>query len=179
MSDPLVSSCEYCGFMLPQYAYSFCPNCGSLVVDSRKDRMLSRLFKVSGGKHYSNLFAKLPYTLETTSTGLMRHLANNVDGSIGKIPVTAAANVVKDPKVTAVAKDLARKSPEIAQVIIGFTPLAPYSTAISKLLEKATQQTNGQSNNISESHTAGFCSECGQRLIPSYKFCPKCGKALN
>jgi predicted RNA-binding Zn-ribbon protein involved in translation (DUF1610 family) len=174
MSDPSVSSCEYCGFMLPQYAYSFCPNCGSLVADSRKDRMLSRLFKVSGGKHYSNLLAKLPYT----TSGIMRHLANNVDGSIG-MPVMAAANVVRDPKVSAVAKDLARKSPEIAQVIMGFTPLAPYSMAISKLLEKAIQQTNGQSNNMSELQTAMFCSECGQRLTSSYKFCPKCGNALN
>jgi hypothetical protein len=46
---------------------------------------------------------------------------------IGKVPVMAAVNAVKDPKIAGVAQGLARKSPEIAQIIVGFTPLAPFS----------------------------------------------------
>lgn len=180
VSEILLRSCEYCGSTLPLYAYSFCPNCGTQV-DQRKNRILSKFSKLPDGKHYSNLLAKLPRTLEPleSASGIIRNFANNIDMDIGKVPVMAAVNAVKDPKIAAVAKGIARKSPEIAQIIVGFTPLAPFSPVISGLLENATQQMDGQSKKISELQTSIFCSECGQKLMPTHKFCPRCGTKVS
>jgi hypothetical protein len=175
MSDLLASSCGNCGSTLPSYAFSFCPDCGNSVVDHRsvvRGKMASGISKIAG-KPYSNLLTKLPRNSEVLS-GAIRNLGNAVDSDVCKIPVVSATNALKDPKVVAVARGLARKSPEIAEVLIGFTPLAPYSRLIGNLLERATKQKNDEGTVTSELPVR-FCFECGLKLKPSCKFCSKCG----
>lgn len=179
MSDMSGSSCVNCGSTLPSYAFSFCPDCGASLLEHRsmiKDRMTSRISTVVNNKSYSNLLTKIPYNSERLS-GAIRNLGNTVDSNVGKIPVVSAASVLKDPKVTAVAKGLAKKSPEIAEVIIGFTPLAPYSRLIGNLLERATKQESDGASETSQA-TLRFCFECGSKLRPDCKFCSNCGTSL-
>jgi uncharacterized OB-fold protein len=175
MNDLSVPSCANCGSILPSYAFSFCPDCGASLLERRsmiKERFVSAISTVADTEPYSNLLAKIPHNSEGLS-GAIRNLGNSLDSNVSKVPI-ASASVFKDRKVTAVAKGLVRKSPEIAQVIIGFTPLAPYSPLIASILERATKQNNDGAT-IKTQLPAKFCSECGNKLRPDSKFCSNCG----
>lgn len=175
MSELSVPSCGNCGSILPSYAFSFCPDCGASLLERKsimKKRFVSALSTVTNTEPYSNLLAKIPHNSERFS-GAIRNMGSVVDSNVGKIP-TVSASVLKDHKVAAVAKGLVRKSPEIAQVIIGFTPLAPYSPLIGSILERATRREN-DGVAVKSQLSANFCSECGTKLRPNSKFCSNCG----
>jgi hypothetical protein len=120
-------------------------------------------------------FGKLVKLADNNSDAASDILRNVVIDNFNKLPVDEllikATNTATHPKVTTFAKRLVRNSPVIVETIVGFTPLAPFSSVIGNVLQKATKESISSNTETLER----FCIECGFKLKINSKFCSKCG----
>jgi hypothetical protein len=166
-----LSLCEYCNKELASNGFTYCPHCGAFIAIKeypmdKVDLMLKETSNVSpdGLNDRTVGAAKLAFKniakIPGNTKSMVLKLASNSDSAVDilkdvvdnfdDIPVDFRNELLakiskgsKDPKLAKVANALITSSPTIAEVVVGFTPLSPYSRVVGKFVEQVVRRQEG------------------------------------